>query len=296
MSATEATRWAASKRSKLETYAKGEVGEWAAKARDVCLPGVPVAAIVGFMANGGRNENTTGWKVGDQRERDEWTVKGRFPLKDRDPRDRKVYGHIGSDDLHELGPGGVEGGHCPTPVATDPECPWVTLAASEEVRKVLGRPGVTGKDWYDAIPDQVVIGVANLARHLRAVRRRLPPPLQWAEGKPVTGWQYALAMMTWSAGGLAASHVTAYAVELAGLREVERWGRFLVLAGAVDDPRSKHRADEYSANRTEQKRAAGALALAFTREGDARFFDDGLDDAARARARARLAEVSRDND
>lgn len=295
MSATEATRWAEGKREKLERYAKGEVGEWAAKARDVCLPGVPVAAILGFMANGSRNENTTGWIRGDQRERDEALVLGRKPLGG-DPR--RGYGHVGSDDLHELGPGGVEGGHCPTAVAADPECPWVTLAGSAEVRKVLGRPGVTGAAWHGAVADQVVIGVANLSRHLRAVRRRLPPPLQWAEGKPVTGWRYALAMMTWSAGGLAASHVTAYAGELAPLREVERWGRFLVLAGAVDDPRAKHRADEYSANRTEQKRAAGIVALEFTREGEhaRRFFDDGLGDATRARVRARLAEVSQDND
>lgn len=292
MSATEATRWAEGKREKLERYAKGEVGEWAAKARDVCLPGVPVAAILGFMANGSRNENTTGWIRGDQRERDEALVLGRKPLGG-DPR--RGYGHVGSDDLHELGPGGVEGGHCPTAVAADPECPWVTLAGSAEVRKVLGRPGVTGAAWHGAVADQVVIGVANLSRHLRAVRRRLPPPLQWAEGKPVTGWRYALAMMTWSAGGRGAEHVNHHAERLAALHEGERWAEFCRLAAAEDDRGSRHRQDEYSALRTAQKIEGAALAAPLLPEPWALAWlrEDGFrDDAERAEVYARLAEVA----
>jgi hypothetical protein len=65
------------------------------------MPGVPVAAFVGFTANGDPY-NTTGWRVGDDNERAEAVRKGRFPFKNKNPNDHDVYGHIGSNDLHEL--------------------------------------------------------------------------------------------------------------------------------------------------------------------------------------------------
>ena len=52
MGTTPPLEWGRAKRSKVKTYAEGEVGRWARAARDVCLPGVPVAALLGFAANG----------------------------------------------------------------------------------------------------------------------------------------------------------------------------------------------------------------------------------------------------
>lgn len=286
-------RWAREKRGKLDDM--GDAWrEWTTKARDVSLPGVPLAAIAGFCANG-NPYNTTGWRVGDDAERAEAERKGRRPFK------RGVRGDYGgidrTGDLHELGWYGTEGGKTPTPVATDPSCPWVSLANDDEVVKVLGREAVTGGAWYGAIADQCAIGCANLPRHWRACRRRLDPRLQWAEDdKRATLWRWLLAMMTWSAGGRGAQHVNDYADRLATLPEGERWAEFCRLAAAEDDDGNRHRQDEWSCLRTAQKLEAAVVyapklpeswALAWLR-------DDGFrDDAEREAVYARLVELSR---
>lgn len=272
-------RWARDRRHRLARWARGDVGLWTRRARDICLPGVPVCAILGFFANGNLDENTTGWIAGDAMERAEALVKLRYPLKNKNPHEG--YGAIGSDDLDELGPGGVEAGRRPKPVATDPECPWVQLAKSPEVVKALGREGVTGRDWYGAHEDQVVIGVANLARHLRAIHAKLDARLQWDATKPVTLWPYFCAVTRWSAGGGGtARHLDRFEVELAAVVGGARVGTFLRLAAAVDDPGTKHQQDEYSGLRWAQKREAMVLAAEYTGEGDAalEWLDDGLDD------------------
>lgn len=289
-------QWARDKRHKLDDMG-AEWREWTAKARDVSLPGVPLAALAGFCANGDPY-CTTGWRVGDEAERERAVEKRRFPFKNKDPRDPKVYGHIGSKDLHEVGWWGTEAGRCPTPVATDPECPWVTLADDEDVVKVLGREAVKGGAWYGAVADQCAIGCANLRRHWRAMRRRLDPRLQWDEDDkraPLCRW--AFAMMTWSAGGRGAQHVNDYADRLAALPESQRWAEFCRLAAAEDDDGNRHRQDEYSALRTAQKLEAAVVfapmiaeepwALAWLRA------DGFADDAERTAVYARLSEVSR---
>lgn len=295
MSATHPDVWARSKRVAMEASARSDVARWSRTARDVCLPGVPLAALLGFTANGDPY-NTTGWLAGDEEERQQALARGRRPFKSGDPT--KGYGAIGSHDLHELGWYGVEGGRCPTPCATDPECPWVILATSDLVRGILGRDAVTGKRWFGAFADQCAIGVANLRRHGLAVRDHLDERLRWAldgDGNPRawTLWGYALAMMSWSAGSSgAAKHVNAYADSLAAIPEALRWGAFMRAAAAVDDPRARHRADEYSALRTAQKLSAGRLACAFTGES-LTWFDEGLG-ADRERVLQRLVDVSSD--
>lgn len=291
MSAQHPVSWAAEKRHKLRAMGPSWV-EWTTKARDVSLPGVPVAALAGFCANGSPY-NTTGWRVGDQRERDEAIAKGRRPFK------RGVRGdHGGVDregDLHELGWFGTEAGKTHAPVATATDCPWVTLATSADVVKVLGRPAVTGGAWYGAVADQCAIGCANLARHLRAARRRLDERLQWDDTKPVTLWRWAVGMMTWSAGGRGAMHVNAFAAELATLPEAARWGRFMELAAATDDGGNRHRQDEYSAIRTAQKFEAAVLfASKLPERWASEWLADGLTPDARARIYDRLVEVAKD--
>lgn len=285
--------WAKSKRSKLRDCARGDVGEWSRRALAVCLPGVPLAAALGFAGNGDEY-NTTGWRVGDEEERARAVAKGRFPFKSKRPDDTSVYGHIGSDDLHELGWYGVEGGHCPTPCATDPDCAWVRLADDDEVVKILGRKAVTGGDWYGAIADQCAVGIANIRRHMRQIRAKLDARIAWSDDRPVSLWMWSMACMSWSAGtGRAASHVNAYAAELAAVDESRRVGLFMELAGAVDDPGGRHRQDEYSALREAQKRAAARLAVEFTGEGPSAlaWLDDGLG-GDRGRVLARLVETT----
>lgn len=292
MSATHPDAWARGKRRKLERYASGDVGRHTRAALEVCLPGVPLAAALGFAANGDAY-NTTGWRVGDQAERDEALRRGRRPFVSGNPSEG--YGAIGERDLHELGYYGVEAGHTPTPVATDPDCPWVRLATSAEVRKILGRDAVTGGAWYGATADLCAVGIANIARHMRQIRAALDPRISWVEDdRRVTLWRWSMASMSWSAGtGRAARHVNAYAGELAAFDESRRVGRFMVLAGAIDDPGSRHRQDEYSALREAQKRAAASLAAELTGEGEAAlaWLDDGLG-ADRERVLARLVETS----
>jgi hypothetical protein len=294
MGAATPDEWARSKRDRLERRATGEARGHLDAAREVVMPGVPAAAVLGFAANGGTNENTTGWLAGDDVERATALRVGRKPLGG-DPREG--YGRVGSDDLHELGPFGVEGGHCPDLVATG-DCPWVVVGRGDDVRKILGRAGVTGARWHGAVADQYAIGVANLARHSDAARAKLhalDPRLAWdPDGKVWDLWRWANTMGAWSAGaGGMMRHVARYAAELAALAPAARWGAFCRRAAEVDDRGAKHRADEYSALRTSQKIAAGRLAVQWTGEGASAlaWLDDGLG-ADRDAVMARLAAVS----
>lgn len=284
--------WARSKVKKLRAYTSGDVARFTRLARDAFFPGLPVAALLGFAANGDKY-NTTGWLVGDESERQDAIRKGRRPFIKGDPR--KGYGGIGTDDLHELAYFGVEAGHCPTPVATDPDCPWVVLARDPAVVAVLGREGVTGAKWYGATEDQCVIGVANLKRHHRAIRKAVDPRLSWAEDALITLWQWALTSMSWSAGtGRAAAHVNKYVEALLAVAETERKGLFAELAGKIDDDGSRHRQDEYTALREAQKDEAAIRAIDFTGEGDAAraFLDDRLGEDRRAAVYKRLVETT----
>lgn len=296
MGAAHPLEWARDKRRRLEAYAGGDLGVWAAKARDVCLPGLPLAVLLGFAANGNAM-NTTGWLRGDESERAESVRKGKRPFAG-DPT--KGYGAIGSRDLHELGEFGIEGGHEGTPCATDPECAWVVGARSEAVRKILGREGVTGERWYKATADNAAIGAWNVRRHMAAARHKLlaiDPRLSWeGDGKPVTLWQSLCASASWSAGsGGFTKHVRRFADELAALPEGRRVGRFLQLAAAEDDPGNRHRQDEWTALRWAQKHEA-AVWIAPQLEGEPWALewlrDDGLSDGERDRVYARLVEVS----
>lgn len=287
--------WAADKRRKLQRYATDANARWTRESRDVCLVGVPCAALDGCGANGGDNENTTSWISFSERERAEAIAKGRKPLGG-DPT--KGYGNVNSTDLNELGRFGVEGNRLPELVATG-SCPWIAGARSDAVRKILGRAGVEGGDWYGAaaIPDQIAIGVWNLRRHLDAIRAKIDPRLSWADdAKPITSWAYSLAMMSWSAGsGGASKHVNAYADELAALPESKWWGAFMRCAGREDSGKLKHREDGYTALRAAQAVEGAVLALTLgSDEPDALAWlrDDGLTDDERAAIYARLVEVA----
>lgn len=276
MGADNPHEWAREKRSRLERRAQGDTLEYLRRGRDVALPGVPIAAVLGFAANGGTNENTTGWIVCDAHERNAALDRGRKPLGG-DPR--TGYGRVDGDDLHELGPFGVEGGHVPDLVA-GPGSTWHKLASGYTVRKILDRAAVTGASWHGAVADQYAVGIANLKRHSASMGAKLTAldvRLGWGgDDKPWSLWRWAITCASWSAGsGGTTRHLQRYAAELASVAEGSRWGAFVRLAAAVDDRGAKHRSDEYTALRTAQKLCAGVLACEFTGE-DPAWFDDGL--------------------
>jgi len=282
--------WADDKAHKLRVFAR-EITQITTRSRDVLLPGVPVAAIFGFFANNGIDENTTGWLSCSAREREEALVKGRKPLGGNP---RTGYGRVDAQHLHELGPGGVEGGHVPDEVATG-DCAWVRGARSEGVRKVLDRAGVEGRAWHGAVDDQVAIACWNLARHSRQINARLPAALRWDDdAKLWDGWRWFATMSSWSAGtGRADAHFERYAAKLAAAASGHRVGEFLRLAAEVDDPGNRHAQDEWTGLRGAQKLEGGRAAVALTGEGAAAlaFLDDGLG-ADRATVYARLVEAS----
>ena len=292
MGGSDPRDWAEDKAHKIAKYTRPDILAMFRRARDIAMPGVPLAALIGSACNGNLDECTTGWISCSESERAEALAKGRKPLGGN-PREK--YGNVNSRDLHEVGPFGVEANKVPERVATG-ECPWVSLADDETTRKILDRDAVTGSEWYRAHADQIALGVVNLARHGRQINAKLKPALRWVEDgdggpKVWTAGAFALANMGWSAGsGGAAKHVNAYADELAALPEAQRWGEFCRRAGLVDDPGYKHRADEWSALRTAQKLAAGRLACATTGE-DVAWFADGLD-ADRAAVYAALVRAS----
>lgn len=273
MSGTHPDRWAADKAAKMRRYA-ADLRAITTRARDVCLPGAPVAAIMGFFANGARNENTTGWKSCSPRERADALAAQRKPLGGSPT---SGYGAVSSRDLHELGPGGVEAGHVPDEVATG-DCAWVSGARSADVARILGRPGVEGSSWYGAIDDQVAIGVWNLARHRAQIRAKLPASLQWDPTSPVTLWQYVCARMSWSAGtGGAARHLARYATQLAAVPEGGRVAVLYRLAGEYDGAGRKHARPSYTVLRAAQMVAAARVAAGELGEcGAVAWLDEGL--------------------
>lgn len=268
--------WALDKRDKARRYVVGEVRDAIVRAAPVLCPGVPFEAVVGACLNGGRNENTTGWRTCSVTERDEARRTGRKPLGGDALRG---YGALDSDDLHELGPLGAEAGHVPGLVAAE-GTPWAQLAMSPGVRLALGRPGVIGGDWHGNVADQITIGLASVARHGASVAARLPASIR-PNLNAWTLWTWALALAGWSAGdGGMVRHVSAYADRLAALPEAQRWAEFCRLAGSVDDPGYKHRADEYTALRTRQKLEGARLAARLTGNTCAlAWLDDGAADS-----------------
>lgn len=253
--------WAFDKRAKVARYLGGEVIDALRLAVPVLMPGVPAEALIGVCANGGRNENTTGWITCSDSERAEALRDGRKPLGG-DPC--AGYGRVGGDDLHELGPLGCEAGHVPELVA-GPDTPWGRFARSPLVRQVLGRDGVTGAAWHGAVRDQIVLGVASLRSHGLDVIARLHPALRpagFVGGVPSSWspWALALAVSGWSAGdGGCARHLTRYVETLARVPESERWATFVRVAADYAGDGRKHQRPSYSALRFEQKRHASLL-------------------------------------
>ena len=279
MGADNPHEWALDKRARIGRRAQGDTLEYLRRGRDVCCPGVPLAALLGFAANGGTNENTTGWIVGDDTERATALRDGRKPLGGSPT---EGYGRVGSDDLHELGPFGVEGGHCPDLVA-GPGSTWHDLASGYSVRKILDRDAVTGSRWHGAVADQYAVGIANLARHSASMGAKLMAlnaHLGWdSDDKPWSLWRWAITCASWSAGsGGTMRHLQRYMRELATVAEGSRWGAFVRLAAAVDDRGAKHRADEYTALRTCQKIEAARLAVQWVPDEPwaTAWLDDGL--------------------
>ena len=198
---------------------------------------MPLAALLGFAANGGTNENTTGWIVGDDTERATALRYGRKPLGGSPT---EGYGRVGSDDLHELGPFGVEGGHCPDLVA-GPGSTWHDLASGYSVRKILDRDAVTGGRWHGAVADQYAVGIANLARHSASMGAKLMAlnaHLGWdSDDKPWSLWRWAITCASWSAGsGGTMRHLQRYMRELATVAEGSRWGAFTNLSAQLATP------------------------------------------------------------
>ena len=295
MSSATPAAWARDKARKVRAYAEGDVARYVRAARDVLMPGVPVAALLGCAANGGTNENTTGWISGSAAEQQHALTVGRKPLGG-DPR--SGYGHVGSKDLNELGPFGPEGNHVGEPVAGTGSA-WAELAVTAGVRKVLNRDGVIGERWYGAVADQCAIGVACLARHAHGAWRRLDPRVRWVEDgdgmpKAWTLFAYVTAMLSWSAGdGRAVQHFNAYADQLAAVPETARWATFCRLAGVEDDGGFQHRQDEYSALRTAQKLEAARVAAQWLPDEPwaSAWLDEGLG-AERDAVMARLASIA----
>jgi len=267
VSAADPSAWAASKRDKLARYVV-DLSPIVARSVAAMCPGVPVAAVLGACANGARGECTTGWLTCSDHERAEALTLGRKPLGG-DPRNG--YGNVNGHDLHELGPLGCEAGSVPGLVAVD-GTPWATFARSEGVKRALGREGVIGAAWHDAIDDQVAIGLASVVEHGRSVFKRIDAsvrPALGADGLPVAWslWSWLLAVSGWSAGnGGMASHVARYTTSLAAVPEAQRWEMFVRCAATYSGDGSKHKRPSYTATRSEQKRAAALLAASIAND------------------------------
>ncbi len=255
---------------------------------NIIFPGVPPELIMGFAMNGGKFENTTGFRTGLPDEHRPNPPAGIACA----PVLREGQREFGSASLHqqfhEIGMFGVEGGpRCgpaPAPASVARSNNWAPVAQSAEVQTLLGRPGCMSPGcWYppSGIPDQIAIGLVNTRNAGRNVMRQLPANLRATSENSL--WFISLAFMGWSAGtGRAANHVEAFASQLAPVPENQRWGAFIrLLAERAQSgqltctPHTTHACPLYSAMRTLQKNEAG-LILARERGGNVQFWEDGL--------------------
>jgi N-acetylmuramoyl-L-alanine amidase len=266
-----------------------EFGEEFTRLSNAVYPGVPPEALMGCALNGKPGENTTGFITG---------------LEDERPPQRETppLGGVASQNFHELGMFGVEGGPRKGP-APGKNSRWSQLAASDEVKKLLGRPGKTEPGSWRSLQDQLAIGLVNTRKHGRDLVARQDFPAQIRPASESSLWFVALSFMAWSAGGAgAAHHLSGFAKELAAVPEQKRWGAFirllaeageqckLVAAAGTGPGGIKHRSPFFSALRTLQKIEGGFL-LAQKRGVNLSFFDDdlGTDRAALHETITRLA-------
>ena len=298
--------YAEEKLPKLRSYTTGDardVQAWNLRALARFMPEVPSAALLGNETNGSVRDNTTLWLTGTERERAEAAASRRLPLGGDtvyDPANRREWYARG---FHEVGVLGVEGGPAgglvPGRGAHDS---WLKLAIDDSdrgyspergwIREVLGRNAKTGPGEWVSIPDQVVIGVANLGRCARLVRAQLPPSLRWEvreDGYPVrwSSWVFTAASIGWSAGvGGAAAHLSRWEDRTRGVSEDLRpaaWLEALVDSGFSTGEVS-HGNPAYSGNREWQKKRTGYRAALLL--GDARaaeWLRGGLSDDAQTR-------------
>lgn len=272
--------WAQGKASKMRGYASGPVGAAMRAAAPVVSPGAPVCAWLGVAANGGVNENTTGWITGSASEREAAARNRRTPItvdggNPYDPNNATVWPNKATA-FHELGVFGVEGGPARGPCPA-PGSPWDRVAASPLVRQVLGRAGKTGAGEWRSVPDQVTIGMVNNLNHGLAVNRLLPVALRFvldSDGRPAhwSQWVHVCCTMGWSAGDSGARNHLALFPELSRVPEAERfseWIRRLVTSGPAPGTARSHRNPWYSGVRTAQKLVAGVVASSMTGEGEA---------------------------
>lgn len=227
--------------------------------------------FMGVASNGSLRENTTGFRTGLAEER----AAGTNP----------PLGGVATQSFHELGWFGVEGGSRNGP-APAPDSNWSRIATSQEVRTLLGREGVTAPgSWYEAVPDQLAIGIINNRNHGRAVNQALPANLQARDESSL--WFEAMTTLGWSAGDARAARIIRMvANDIGNVPENQRWGALVrafytkgldrsilpVQEGGVYDVYNN---PFFAIIRTMQKIEAG-LALARDHGGNVAYFDDGL--------------------
>lgn len=227
--------------------------------------------FMGVASNGSLRENTTGFRTG--------------LAEERAPGTNPPLGGVATQSFHELGWFGVEGGSRNGP-APGPDSNWSRIATSQEVRTLLGREGVTAPgSWYEAVPDQLAIGIINNRNHGRAVNRALPANLQAQDESSL--WFEAMTTLGWSAGDArAARFIRMVANDIGNVPENQRWGALVRAFYAKGLDRSILPVQEggvydvynnpfFAIIRTMQKIEAG-LALARDHRGNVAYFEDGL--------------------
>lgn len=223
------------KLSETQRRWQGELGQLVRRWASGPLPGVPPEAIMGFASNGSQTEDV-----------------GLTPA---------------SAGFHELGWFGIEGGTTARPAPnSDTSKPnsWYRLHNDPRVVAMLGR-NATMTPWPTSgqvaqipVPDQVAVGLANVADDIERMRRSVPEGVRPAS--PSSLWAVALGFMGWSTGTPGATrHIRRYADALARVPEAERWPAFIrIVAADRSLPRTRqHSNPAYAVLRTQQKLRVG---------------------------------------
>lgn len=169
----------------------------------------------------------------------------------------------------EVGLFNTPGGSPSQPAATGGS--WASIARSQAFIDLVGREGVIGNGWQDAIVDQVVIGLLDYHRGIQIIASRIPADLRPTAG---TQWEWACGVFGYvtSTGAIAA--INDHADFLRGFEEQYRFGALLA-ATAEAGFTSGTSGTAYPLVRAWQRLECGRLLTEQT-GGDLAWFELGL--------------------
>lgn len=148
---------------------------------------------------------------------------------------------------------------------------WATIARSDEFRRIVGRSGVIGSGWRDAVVDQAVIGLIDYRNDIQNIARGIPLDLV---PQGMSQWAWACGSMGYTLSTNARVAINQSADALRAVSDPWRFGTLLA-ATAERGFTTGRSGTAYPLIRAWQRLECGRLLTEQT-GGDLAWFDLGL--------------------